>query len=214
MELLYDKPTWIHLLMGSALLITALSRAGGLIELRVLTLSIRDSHYEQIKNNSSQRFYLERLPIRVVYYAMLTVLLLEWMQALEMAKADLINYLLLLITLLLFLAILHFLRKAASAVFKFKDVVQKAQVKEATNTDVITLTLLFTNLFLLYPGNDNVNYLIAITGVVVIVRVLCVFRLLLYFRQYILDHLLYFILYLCALEIAPYLLLYSVLLEF
>lgn len=198
--------------MGSVLLLLAVCRAAGLIELRILTLSIRDSYYEQIKNTSDKRFYQDRLPIRITYYALLTTLLLRILASYGVLQFTGTDYIILISLLLLFLTTLHFLRKAAGSVFKFKTVIEQVQIKEATNTDVLVVILLIANFFLVYPGYSNLNLTLVLAAFVVIARVLCVIRLLLYFRQYILDHFLYFILYLCALEIAPYLLLYSVLL--
>jgi hypothetical protein len=120
-------------------------------------------------------------------------------------------YLQIFLLLLIFLLSKYLIEKMIGDLFQVHQLVNKYLFFKQGVLSWISLFILFPFGLLIYF--QNIDHTFLITLVIVIVAILYIGKLLTYvisYQKHILSHWVYFILYLCTFEIAPYLILFKV----
>lgn len=102
-----------------------------------------------------------------------------------------------------------FLEKIIGYLFNLEEMVNKYLYQKLTYKNYIGIFILVCNILIIYTFGSSQTILL---GILAIILGFNAFSLLLSFKNFrskIMPHFLYFILYLCALEIAPYIILYK-----
>ena len=113
------------------------------------------------------------------------------------------------ITLLIFFVLSKFLiEKIIATAFNIDEVVEQFNLQKVIFRTYIGLFLLPINIILFYNDTIPRNFMILLISIVLIVNMLTYLASIKNYQNIIFSKLFYFILYLCALEIAPYYFMY------
>ena len=124
------------------------------------------------------------------------------------SKTDWILYIQI-ITFLVFFVLSKFLiEKIIATAFDIEEFIEQFNLQKVTFRTYIGLFILPINIILFYYDSISRNFLIFIIGTVVIINILTYVVSIKNYQNIIFSKLFYFILYLCALEIAPYYFMY------
>jgi len=124
------------------------------------------------------------------------------------SKTDWILYIQI-ITLLIFFILSKFLiEKIIATAFHIEEFVEQFNLQKVTFRTYIGLFILPINIILFYNNTFSRNFLILLIAILLIVNVITYLVSIKNYQNIIFSKLLYFILYLCALEIAPYYFMY------
>jgi len=124
------------------------------------------------------------------------------------SKTDWILYIQI-ITLLIFFILSKFLiEKIIATAFHIEEFVEQFNLQKVTFRTYIGLFILPINIILFYNDTFSRNFLILLIAILLIVNVITYLVSIKNYQNIIFSKLFYFILYLCALEIAPYYFMY------
>ena len=124
------------------------------------------------------------------------------------SKTDWILYIQI-ITFLVFFVLSKFLiEKIIATAFDIEEFIEQFNLQKVTFRTYIGLFILPVNIILFYYDSISRNFLIIIISTVVIINILTYLVSIKNYQNIIFSKLFYFILYLCALEIAPYYFMY------
>ena len=124
------------------------------------------------------------------------------------SKTDWILYIQI-ITLLVFFVLSKFLiEKIIGTAFGIEEFVEQFNLQKVTFRTYIGLVILPINIILFYYDSISRNILIFFISIVLIINVITYLVSIKNYQKIIFSQLFYFILYLCALEIAPYYFMY------
>lgn len=124
------------------------------------------------------------------------------------SKTDWILYIQI-ITFLVFFVLSKFLiEKIIATAFDIEEFIEQFNLQKVTFRTYIGLFILPINIILFYYDSISRNFLIFIIGTAVIINILTYVVSIKNYQNIIFSKLFYFILYLCALEIAPYYFMY------
>jgi len=124
------------------------------------------------------------------------------------SKTDWILYIQI-ITFLIFFVLSKFLiEKIIATAFNIEEFVEQFNLQKVIFRTYIGLIILPINIILFYNDNISRNFLILLASILLIINVLTYLVSIKNYQTIIFSKLFYFILYLCALEIAPYYFIY------
>lgn len=124
------------------------------------------------------------------------------------SKTDWILYIQI-ITFLVFFVLSKFLiEKIIATAFDIEEFIEQFNLQKVTFRTYIGLFILPINIILFYYDSISRNFLLFIIATVVIINILTYLVSIKNYQNIIFSKLFYFILYLCALEIAPYYFMY------
>ncbi|NDP27941.1 MAG: DUF4271 domain-containing protein [Flavobacterium sp.] len=124
------------------------------------------------------------------------------------SKTDWILYIQI-ITLLIFFILSKFLiEKIIATAFDIEDFIEQFNLQKVTFRTYIGLFILPIDIFLFYNDNISRNFLLLLIAILLITNALTYLVSIKNYQNVIFGKLFYFILYLCALEIAPYYFMY------
>jgi hypothetical protein len=124
------------------------------------------------------------------------------------SKTDWISYIQI-ITLLIFFILSKFLiEKIIATAFDIEEFIEQFNLQKVTFRTYIGLFILPIDIFLFYNDTISRNFLILLISILLITNALTYLVSIKNYQNVIFGKLFYFILYLCALEIAPYYFMY------
>jgi len=124
------------------------------------------------------------------------------------SKTDWILYIQI-ITLLIFFVLSKFLiEKIIATAFNIEEFIEQFNLQKVIFRTYIGLFIVPINIILFYNNTISRNFLVFIISIVLIINILSYIVSIKNYQNIIFSKLFYFILYLCALEIAPYYFLY------
>jgi len=124
------------------------------------------------------------------------------------SKTDWILYIQI-ITLLIFFVLSKFLiEKIIATAFNIEEFIEQFNLQKVIFRTYIGLFIVPVNIILFYNNTISRNFLVFIISIVLIINILTYLVSIKNYQNIIFSKLFYFILYLCALEIAPYYFLY------
>ena len=120
------------------------------------------------------------------------------------SKTDLILYIQIFTVLIFFVLSKYLIEKIIATAFNIEDFMEHFNLQKVTYRTYIGLFILPINIILFYYDTISRNILLIIIAIILIINVLTYFISIKKYQNLIFSKLFYFILYLCALEIAPY----------
>ena len=124
------------------------------------------------------------------------------------SKTDWILYIQIITFLIFFILSKFLIEKIIATAFNMEEFVEQFNLKKVTYRTYIGLILLPINVILFYYDSISRNILLMILAIILITNVLTYLLSIKSYQNLIFSKLFYFILYLCALEIAPYYFMY------
>jgi hypothetical protein len=109
----------------------------------------------------------------------------------------------------IFIIVKTSIEKMIGAVFSIKNVIDQYIYEKLTYRNFISLLLIIANLIFYFSVKPDLNTLLIFTGILFLINILFLFYSYKNYRSLIFSNFFYFLLYLCALEISPYLILYK-----
>jgi hypothetical protein len=100
------------------------------------------------------------------------------------------------------------IEKIIAAIFNIEEFTEQFNLQKVSYRTFIGILLLPINIYLFYNDNSSKTLIISIIVVILIINVLTYLLSLKNYQNLLLSKMFYFILYLCALEIAPYYFIY------
>jgi len=201
---------WISVILFASLLVLAgvrqLSRISFTEFLSVYTSSrfIKITRDDRIDN-----YYLLQQTGIIIYTIGISLMLFKLYLIRVEAQAGFTDFLLILTIVGAFLLFRHYLSKLIATIGNFDEVVLLIDHQRNLYRAAFSIAFLAVNAFLFYVFPDEPTLIYGICIVVVVFLFLYHLILIYSHRKILGPSLFYFILYLCTLEIAPYLLLYK-----
>ncbi len=106
-------------------------------------------------------------------------------------------------------AIKVLIEKMIGTIFSINSIIDPYLFKKLTYTNYLTFIIFLSNLIFYYYFKPNLNTLLIFTSIFILFYSLIIYYSLKNHRTLILSNLFYFILYLCTLEISPFIILYK-----
>lgn len=124
------------------------------------------------------------------------------------SKTDWILYIQIITFLVFFILSKYLIEKIIATAFNIDEFVDQFNLQKVTYRTYIGLFILPINVILFYSDTISKNILILLIAIVLTTNLLTYFVSIKSYQNSIFDKLFYFILYICALEIAPYYFMY------
>ena len=123
-------------------------------------------------------------------------------------KTDWISYIQIFTFLTVFILSKYLIEKIIGAAFDIEEFVEQFNLQKVSYRTFIGLFLLPINCFLYYNDSISHNLILFLLFIMLIINVLTYLLSIKNYQNILFGNLFYFILYLCALEIAPYYFMY------
>jgi len=124
------------------------------------------------------------------------------------SKTDWILYIQIFTFLVFFILSKFLIEKIIATAFNIEEIVEQFNLQKVTFRTYISLILMPINIILFYHDYISINVLIGLIFTVLIFNIITYFISIKNHQTLIFSRIFYFILYLCALEIAPYYFMY------
>ncbi len=111
----------------------------------------------------------------------------------------------------LFIGLKFYIEKIIATLFSIEKLIDTYLYQKLSYRNLIALLLLVFNMILLYTTIPSTSILIAMVTIIVLFNIISLGYSYKVQEKLVRGHLFYFILYLCALEISPYIILYKIL---
>ncbi|SFW64302.1 protein of unknown function [Sinomicrobium oceani] len=158
--------------------------------------------YGKEQEPSLNRFNILLFVVQMIVFGIFLKLVLGYLDI----GPDPINLILIITGLGLFVLFKFYLEKIIATIFDLNDFLEQYNFHKLTYRNLVAIILLpFIALLIYNPINEKIALFIT-TGLFLLLNLIAWGSLLKKYQKFIFKKLFYFILYLCALEIAPYLL--------
>ena len=128
---------------------------------------------------------------------------------LEKGKANVLLFLQILFVVFVFIIVKTSIEKMIGAIFSIEKLIDHYIYEKLSYRNFLSLLLIITNLIFYFSIKPDLNTLLILTGILFLVNMLILSYSYKNYRSLIFSNLFYFLLYICALEISPYLILYK-----
>jgi hypothetical protein len=128
---------------------------------------------------------------------------------LEKGKANMILFLKILFVVFVFIIVKTSIEKMIGAIFSIEKVIDHHIYEKLSYRNFLSLLLIIANLIFYFSIKPDLNILLILTGILFLGNMLILSYSYKNYRSLIFSNLFYFLLYICALEISPYLILYK-----
>jgi hypothetical protein len=208
-ERLIISQDWITVTFALCLLLLAFAKVFSRVRIPDILSAYVSDRFINITRSNSDGFTLLKVANLMVYGLSLALLVYALIVAKEIKPANLNTYLLCLLGVSIFLLLKQYLGKLISTMLGFENVMELLDFHRNVYRSMFSYALLLLTimLFVVFKLNDKAVLYIVIATVLLLLTYNIV--LIYTYRQLLIRKLFYFILYLCTLEIAPYLLLYK-----
>ena len=128
---------------------------------------------------------------------------------LEKGKANVFLFLQILFVVFVFIIVKTSIEKMIGAIFSIEKLINHYIYKKLSYRNFLSLLLIITNFIFYFSIKPDLNILLILTGILFLLNMLILSYSYKNYRSLIFNNLFYFLLYICALEISPYLILYK-----
>jgi len=128
---------------------------------------------------------------------------------LEKGKANVLLFLQILFVVFVFIIVKTSIEKMIGAIFSIEKLIDHYIYEKLSYRNFLSLLLIITNLIFYFSIKPDLNILLILTGILFLVNMLILSFSYKNYRSLIFNNLFYFLLYICALEISPYIILYN-----
>ena len=198
---------WVTLIMVGCILIIAIlkviypKRFNDFIRLPV------SNNYFLAKGKSEEL----RHPFSILLFViqLISISLFVNLFFLEKGKANVLLFLQILFVVFVFIIVKTSIEKIIGAIFSIEKLIDHYIYEKLSYRNFLSLLLIITNLIFYFSIKPDLNILLILTGILFLVNMLILSFSYKNYRSLIFNNLFYFLLYICALEISPYLILYN-----
>lgn len=198
---------WVTLIMVGCILIIAIlkviypKRFNDFIRLPV------SNNYFLAKGKSEEL----RHPFSILLFViqLISISLFVNLFFLEKGKANVLLFLQILFVVFVFIIVKTSIEKMIGAIFSIEKLIDHYIYEKLSYRNFLSLLLIITNLIFYFSIKPDLNTLLILTGILFLVNMLILSYSYKNYRSLIFSNLFYFLLYICALEISPYLILYK-----
>ncbi|WP_405369886.1 DUF4271 domain-containing protein [Nonlabens sp. Asnod2-A12] len=209
-ELRHISPNdWITITLLICIVILAIAKWFSSIPLGDLLSSYFKDRFIKISKSNGESTSLLLISSQVVYGISLSLFVYLFYQSRIASPPQFINFILALTFIVTFLLGKHYLGKLIANLCHFEEIVEVIDHHRNINRSIFSFGLLLINFIVIYAFHmEQIPFLIAF---IIVALFLFTYNIILIYtyRALLISAPFYFILYLCALEIAPYLLLYK-----
>ena len=201
-----DWATCLFVLSFALIAVTKTAFEGRFSEfLRIL---VSDKYIKIYKDTSHlmSGFTILLFIVQVISFSFFIQLLLHYFG--YVSKTDWIVFLRIFTFFGVFVLSKFLVEKIVAAVFNIEEFTEQFNLQKVSYRTFIGIILLPINIYLFYNNNLSNVWIYCIIGVILIINLLSYLVSLKIYQNLLLGKLFYFILYLCALEIAPYYFIY------
>lgn len=110
-----------------------------------------------------------------------------------------------------FIAVKFIIEKMIGTIFSMEDLINNYVFQKFSYKNFISILLFILNLFFYYTFLPSKNLLLAICGLLILIHIILITYSFKNHRTLLFSNFFYFLLYLCTLEISPYLIVYKAL---
>ena len=128
---------------------------------------------------------------------------------LEKGKANVFLFLQILFVVFVFIIVKTSIEKIIGTIFSIEKLIDHYIYEKLSYRNFLSLLLIIINLIFYFSIKPDLNILLILTGILFLVNMLILSYSYKNYRSLIFSNLFYFLLYICALEISPYLILYK-----
>lgn len=128
---------------------------------------------------------------------------------LEKGKANVLLFLQILFVVFVFIIVKTSIEKIIGTIFSIEKLIDHYIYEKLSYRNFLSLLLIIANLIFYFSIKPDLNTLLILTGILFLVNMLILSYSYKNYRSLIFSNLFYFLLYICALEISPYLILYK-----
>jgi hypothetical protein len=152
-----------------------------------------------------------RHPFSILLFViqLISISLFIYLFFLDKGKANMFLFLQILFVVFIFIIVKASIEKMIGAIFSIENVIDHYIYKKLTYRNFLSLLLIIANLIFYFSVKLDLNILLIFTGILFLINMLILFYSYKNYRSLIFSNLFYFLLYICALEISPYLILYK-----
>lgn len=140
---------------------------------------------------------------------LISISLFAYLFFLEKGKATVLLFFQILSAVFIFIIVKISIEKIIGTIFSIENVIDQYIYEKLTYRNFISLLLIIANLIFYFSVKPDLNTLLIFTGILFLINILILFYTYKNYRSLIFSNFFYFLLYLCALEISPYLILYK-----
>ena len=141
---------------------------------------------------------------------LISISLFVYLFFLEKGKATVLLFFQILSAVFIFIIVKTSIEKMIGAIFSIKNIIDQYIYEKLSYRNFISLLLIIANLIFYFSVKPDLNTLLIFTGILFLINILILFYSYKKYRSLIFSNFFYFLLYICALEISPYLILYKV----
>ena len=204
-----ENKDWATLLFLLSFVIVAITKS--IFENRFgdfMNLIFSDKYIKVYKDSSHLRsgFTIALFIVQVISIAFFIHLSLSLLG--YASKTDWLLYIQIITFLIFFVLSKYLIEKIIATSFNIEEFVDQFNLQKVTYRTYIGLFILPIDIVLFYYNTISINFLYTIIAIVVVFNVLTYFISIKNYQNILFGKLFYFILYLCALEIAPYYFMY------
>lgn len=198
---------WVTLIMVGCILIIAIlkviypKRFNDFIRLPV------SNNYFLAKGKSEEL----RHPFSILLFViqLISISLFVNLFFLEKGKANVLLFLQILFVVFVFIIVKTSIEKMIGAIFSIEKLIDHYIYEKLSYRNFLSLLLIIANLIFYFSIKPDLNILLILTGILFLGNMLILSYSYKNYRSLIFSNLFYFLLYICALEISPYLILYK-----
>lgn len=166
---------------------------------------VASDKYNKIYKESSQLWSWFNINLMLVQFISLSFFIQMILSYFGLAsKYDWILFIQIATICIVFILSKFLIEKIIAVAFDFEELIEQYNLQKVNYRTYISLCLLPINMILYYVNSLSVSVIYVLICLVLIANVLTYLNSLKIYQKFIIGKLFYFILYLCALEIAPY----------
>ncbi|WP_298156708.1 DUF4271 domain-containing protein [Flavobacterium sp.] len=210
-ERVLENKDWATVLFVVCFALVALAKTvfeGRFAEFSRLIFSDKYIKIYKDSSNLMSWFTILLFIVQVISIAFFIQFLLSYFSNGQISKTDWVLYLRLLTLTGVFILSKFLVEKIISVSFNIEEFIEQFNLQKVSYRTYLGLLLLPVNIFLFYNNNVSAAAIYSIISIILIINVLTYLNSLKIYQNLIISKLFYFILYLCALEIAPYYFMY------
>ncbi|MGJ8683673.1 MAG: DUF4271 domain-containing protein [Nonlabens sp.] len=208
----FERPiqyyNWITIVMAICLLLLAVVKWIYKNEFNHLLSAAVSDRYIKVSRNENPQDGL-RITVVIIY----TIGLALWITKITVMESgnslEFKNFALILTGISFFILAKRYLSMMIASLMKFDEILELIEYHRNTYRAVLGIYLILINLIIFYAFPDSVEIIRAVSIISAFIFLSYNFIILYTYSKSLLQHSFYFILYLCTLETAPYLLLYK-----
>lgn len=200
---------WITIIFAICILLIALAKLFSRVSITDMLSSYGSDRFVTITRTNDDGFGLLKIANLIVYALSSALIIYALIYTNKIKPQGLNTYLLCLLGVSTFLLFKHYLGKLLANILNFDDLMELVDFHRNVYRCMFSYALFVIAVFLFIVLEQNAHTILYVSIACAVLLFIYNMILVYTYKQLFMSSLFYFILYLCALEIAPYLLFYK-----